>query len=82
MAFTLLEDGLLLKKIAMWGQEFQGGQTDPSGEIAQAIKATETQVKNALEVFRLALIATEEQSIVSLNLQIDQANDNIEDLTP
>ena len=66
----------------MWGEEFQGGITDPSGEIAQAVKATEAQVKNALEVFRLALISTEEQSIVSLNLQIDQANDNIEDLTP
>ena len=81
MAFTQLENVLLLRKIAIWGEEFQAGR-DVSGEISQAVKATEAQVKSALEAFRLELIATAEQTITALQGQIDSENDDIGDLTP
>lgn len=82
MAFTPLESQLLLRKIQDWLNRSQSGVEDVSGDISQAVKATETQVKAALESFRLQLIATAEQTIVSLEGQIDNQNDEIGDLTP
>jgi hypothetical protein len=82
MALSVLEKKLLRKKIAAWVEQGQIGGDPPNEEIYQAILATEVQLQNGLEAFRLELISAAQQLIDALEDQQGQAQQDIDDLTP
>lgn len=82
MALSDLEKTLLRDKIQEWIEQGQGGINSPNDEIYQAILATEPQLQNGLESYRLQRISLEEQSIDGWNVNIADATQNIDDLTP